>query len=32
MEAASDTTSSDHPGLREVCIVWVSGKLGQYMA
>ena len=31
MEAASDTTSSDSPGLRKVCIVGVSGKLGQYM-
>jgi NAD(P)-dependent dehydrogenase (short-subunit alcohol dehydrogenase family) len=32
MEAADDTTSSDRPRVRKVCIVGVSGKLGQYMA
>src|SRR3954454_3880821 len=32
MVYASDTPSSDRPGVRNVCIVGVSGKLGQYMA
>src|SRR3954452_10684173 len=32
MEYASDTPSSDRPGVRKVCIVGISGKLGQYMA
>ena len=32
MEFASDTPSSDRPRVGKVCVVGVSGKLGQYMA
>jgi hypothetical protein len=31
MDAASDVTPSDRPAVHKVCIVGVSGKLGQYM-
>jgi uncharacterized protein YbjT (DUF2867 family) len=31
MEAPSDLTQSNRPGMRKVCIVGVSGKLGRYL-